>query len=156
MDCVVCLHAEWCPSDWHHVLRHARDGVLREVFTMDNCRQTALLQQVQDSKCTYNLKLCKLPLLTFSAKNTHHCRTVELRQSHPPLHFTVELPQIWLFHPMAQFCDLSTNVLSPSIFTMAYQIAIFFVLEDTWHYWSHRALHTPRLYKMIHKIHHSS
>ena len=44
--------------------------------------------------------------------------------------------------------------LSPSIFTMAYQIAVFFVLEDTWHYWSHRALHTPRLYKMIHKIIH--
>jgi hypothetical protein len=27
-------------------LRHARDRVLREVFTMDNCIQTALLQQV--------------------------------------------------------------------------------------------------------------
>ena len=55
---------------------------------------------------------------------------------------------------MAQFCGLSTSVPFPSIFTMTYQIAIFFVLEDTWHYWSHRALHTPRLYKMIHKIHH--
>lgn len=55
---------------------------------------------------------------------------------------------------MAQFCGLSTSVPFPSLFTMAYQIAIFFVLEDTWHYWSHRALHTPRLYKMIHKIHH--
>lgn len=37
---------------------------------------------------------------------------------------------------------------------MAYQIAVFFVLEDTWHYFLHRALHWGPLYKMIHKIHH--
>ncbi|CBF79344.1 sterol desaturase family protein [Aspergillus nidulans FGSC A4] len=69
-------------------------------------------------------------------------------------HFTVELPQIWLFHPMAQFFGLSTSVPFPSFWTMAYQIAIFFVMEDTWHYFSHRALHWGPLYKAIHKIHH--
>ncbi|RDW67084.1 sterol desaturase family protein [Aspergillus mulundensis] len=69
-------------------------------------------------------------------------------------HFTVELPQIWLFHPMAQFFGLSTSVPFPSLWTMAYQIAIFFVMEDTWHYFSHRALHWGPLYKAIHKIHH--
>lgn len=69
-------------------------------------------------------------------------------------HFTVELPQIWLFHPTAQFFGMSTSVPFPSFMTMAYQIAIFFVLEDTWHYWLHRALHTPTLYKKIHKLHH--
>ncbi|PIG87433.1 C-4 methylsterol oxidase [Aspergillus arachidicola] len=96
-------------------------------------------------------------------------------------HFTVELPQIWyvptldggvfdlmfasrarlssngssrLFHPMAQFCGLSTSIPFPSLWTMAYQIAIFFVMEDTWHYFFHRALHWGPLYKAIHKIHH--
>lgn len=88
-------------------------------------------------------------------------------------HFTVELPQIWyvaktpsivgsagrltrsrLFHPMAQYFGLSTSVPFPPIWKMAYQIAIFFVLEDTWHYWSHRLLHWGPLYKAIHKIHH--
>lgn len=69
-------------------------------------------------------------------------------------HFTVELPQIWLFHPTAQYFGMSTSVPFPSWFTMAYQIAIFFVLEDAWHYWLHRALHTPMLYKKIHKLHH--
>lgn len=69
-------------------------------------------------------------------------------------HFTVELPQIWLFHPMAQYCGLATGVPFPSLLTMAYQIAIFFVLEDAWHYWFHRVLHTKRFYKMIHKLHH--
>jgi len=69
-------------------------------------------------------------------------------------HFTVELPQIWLFHPMAQYFGLETSVPFPSIWTIAYQIAIFFVLEDTWHYWTHRAMHWGPLYKYIHKIHH--
>ena len=69
-------------------------------------------------------------------------------------HFTVELPQIWLFHPLAQYCGLSTTVPFPPWWKMVYQIGIFFVLEDTWHYWFHRALHTPTLYKKIHKLHH--
>jgi methylsterol monooxygenase len=69
-------------------------------------------------------------------------------------HFTVELPQIWFFHPMCQFFGLSTTVPFPSVWTMAMQIAVFFVLEDTWHYWMHRAMHWGPLYKNIHKIHH--
>ena len=59
-----------------------------------------------------------------------------------------------LFHPMAQYFGLSTSVPFPSVLTIAYQIAVFFVVEDTWHYWSHRALHWGPLYKNIHKIHH--
>ncbi|CAG7969439.1 unnamed protein product [Penicillium olsonii] len=69
-------------------------------------------------------------------------------------HFTVELPQIWLFHPMAQYFGLSTSIPFPSPWTMAYQIALFFVMEDTWHYFCHRAMHWGPLYKSIHKIHH--
>ncbi|KAK2814213.1 C-4 sterol methyl oxidase [Arthroderma sp. PD_2] len=71
-------------------------------------------------------------------------------------HFTVELPQICnrLFHPMAQYCGLATTAPFPPLWKMAYQIAIFFVLEDTWHYFSHRAFHWGPLYKSVHKIHH--
>lgn len=96
-------------------------------------------------------------------------------------HFTVELPQIWyvptldrvvsyqksvisirsnnnsssrLFHPMAQFFGLSISIPFPSLWSMTYQIAIFFVMEDTWHYFVHRAFHWGPLYKAIHKIHH--
>jgi methylsterol monooxygenase len=88
-------------------------------------------------------------------------------------HFTVELPQIWyvvtpsalmlrdtnishrFFHPMAQFFGLSTTVPFPAWWKMAYQIAIFFVLEDAWHYWTHRMMHESKfLYKNVHKIHH--
>lgn len=38
---------------------------------------------------------------------------------------------------------------------MAFHICVFFVLEDAWHYWLHRALHWGPLYKNIHKIHHT-
>ncbi|ODH50490.1 hypothetical protein GX48_03451, partial [Paracoccidioides brasiliensis] len=69
-------------------------------------------------------------------------------------HFTVELPQIWLFHPMAQYFGLETGVPFPSPWTMAYQIVIFFVAEDAWHYWSHRLFHWGPLYRSVHKIHH--
>lgn len=29
------------------------------------------------------------------------------------------------------------------------------MVEDTWHYWAHRALHIPALYGPIHKLHHT-
>jgi methylsterol monooxygenase len=55
---------------------------------------------------------------------------------------------------MAHYTGMSISVPFPSIWTMAFQIAIFFVLEDAWHYWMHRALHWGPFYKHIHKIHH--
>ncbi|EJT74542.1 C-4 methylsterol oxidase [Gaeumannomyces tritici R3-111a-1] len=70
-------------------------------------------------------------------------------------HFTVELPQIWVFHPLATYFGLEYGVPFPSVWTMAMQIAIFFVIEDAWHYWFHRALHYGPLYKNIHKLHHT-
>lgn len=70
-------------------------------------------------------------------------------------HFTVELPQIWLFHPIATYFGMDYGVPFPSFGKMAFQIAVFFVMEDTWHYWFHRALHYGPLYKNIHKLHHT-
>ena len=31
-----------------------------------------------------------------------------------------------------------------------------FVLEDTYFYWMHRTVHSPKLYKYIHRVHHDS
>ncbi|PLW08826.1 hypothetical protein PCASD_23103, partial [Puccinia coronata f. sp. avenae] len=62
-------------------------------------------------------------------------------------HFTVEIGQIWGFHPLAEYFGMATHsVPFPSIWTMAYQIALFFVFEE--------ALHQGQLYKKIHKLHH--
>ncbi|KAH9927603.1 C4-methyl sterol oxidase [Fomitopsis serialis] len=70
-------------------------------------------------------------------------------------HFTIELPMIWFFHPMAEMFNMSTwQVPFPSWKIMAPQIALFFVFEDIFHYFAHQALHWGPLYKHIHKIHH--
>ncbi|KAF8324823.1 hypothetical protein F5887DRAFT_1021676 [Amanita rubescens] len=70
-------------------------------------------------------------------------------------HFTIELPAIWLFHPMAESLGMETyQVPFPSWTVMAPQIALFFVFEDFFHFLAHQALHIGVLYKHIHKIHH--
>jgi methylsterol monooxygenase len=48
-----------------------------------------------------------------------------------------------------------TTVPFPPVLKMIYQIVIFFIMEDTWHYWAHRAMHIwPWFYKNVHKLHH--
>jgi len=69
-------------------------------------------------------------------------------------HVTVELPQIWLFHPLATYCGLDYGMPFPPWWKIAFQICVFFVMEDTWHYFFHRGLHYGPLYKSIHKMHH--
>ncbi|KAH6688002.1 C-4 methylsterol oxidase [Plectosphaerella plurivora] len=69
-------------------------------------------------------------------------------------HFTVELPQIWLFHPLATWCGMEFGVPFPPAWKIAMQISIFFVMEDTWHYWFHRLFHYGPLYRSVHKLHH--
>jgi methylsterol monooxygenase len=54
-------------------------------------------------------------------------------------HFTIELPQIWAFHPLAEYFGIAMHeVPFPKWTKILAQVALFFVLEDTWHYWTHR------------------
>ncbi|KAE8234592.1 hypothetical protein CF326_g363 [Tilletia indica] len=70
-------------------------------------------------------------------------------------HFTVEIPQIWGFHPICEYFGLTTHTVPfPALTKMAWQIGVFFVIEDAFHYFAHRALHWGPLYKHIHKKHH--
>ena len=56
---------------------------------------------------------------------------------------------------MAEFLGMSTwQVPFPPWQHQAAQIAFFFVFEDMFHFFAHRALHWGPLYKHIHKIHH--
>jgi len=70
-------------------------------------------------------------------------------------HITVELPQIWFFHPICHFFGMQTTVPFPPLWKMIFQILVFFVVEDGWHYWNHRLMHEwTWFYKNVHKIHH--
>lgn len=42
----------------------------------------------------------------------------------------------------------------PSTRKIIFQICVFLLVEDTYHYWAHRALHWGSLYKRIHRRHH--
>ncbi|KAH3683667.1 hypothetical protein WICPIJ_005351 [Wickerhamomyces pijperi] len=69
-------------------------------------------------------------------------------------HFLVEAIPIWGFHPLCQKLGISVAVPFPEISTMLWQIGLFSVLEDSWHYWFHRLFHYGPFYKYIHKQHH--
>lgn len=43
----------------------------------------------------------------------------------------------------------------PSLLQIAWQLVVFILIQDTIFYWSHRALHLPRLFKAIHGKHHT-
>jgi methylsterol monooxygenase len=94
----------------------------------------------------YKIQKQKIPTL----KEQWDCAAIVLIS-----HFTVELPQIWFFHPIATYFGLDYGVPFPPFWKMALQIAVLFVMEDAWHYWFHRALHYGPLYKAIHKMHHT-
>lgn len=94
----------------------------------------------------YKIQVQKMPTL----REQWYCASVVLVS-----HFTAELPQIWFFHPIATRFGMQYGVPFPPVWKMAIQVAICFIMEDTWHYWSHRALHYGPLYKSIHKMHHT-
>ncbi|KAG8856077.1 C-4 sterol methyl oxidase [Serendipita sp. 411] len=70
-------------------------------------------------------------------------------------HFTIELPGIWLFHPLTEFFGMRTwQAPFPHWTTIGLQVAGFFVFEDFYHFVAHQALHYGPLYRHIHKLHH--
>lgn len=56
-------------------------------------------------------------------------------------------------HPNVQFLKTTVEEL-PSFTKMMFQLAVCLVMEDFSHYWIHRWLHTPWMYKNIHCVHH--
>ncbi|KAL8286299.1 hypothetical protein RQP46_004787 [Phenoliferia psychrophenolica] len=121
--------------------------VMHEVVYFGRCIPWMLVDKYGQSWAhKYKLQEAKMP----TAKQQWECTKYVLKT-----HFSVELPQIYLFHPMATSVGMKTwEVPFPSFTTMAAQIALFFVMEDAWHYCAHRLLHHKALYKHIHKLHH--
>jgi len=120
--------------------------LLHEIFYFGRCVPWMIIDQIPYFR-KWKLQEEKMP----TAAEQWECTKLVLIT-----HFTVQLPEIWLFHPLAEYFGMATHqVPFPKWTTMAAQIALFFVLEDTWHYWAHRTMHVyPILYKRIHKLHH--
>lgn len=118
--------------------------VLHEVVYFGRCLPWIIIDNMKMFQ-KYKLQPGKRP----SAAEQWECTKLVLLS-----HFTVELPQIWLFHPMCVYFGLSTGVPFPSFWQMAGQIGLFFVMEDAFHYFAHRGLHYGPFYKHIHKLHH--
>ena len=69
-------------------------------------------------------------------------------------HVFIQLPMQLLFHWVAQFLGFSMALPLPPVRDLAWQLPAFFVIEDFYFYWIHRALHHKSVYKYVHKIHH--
>jgi methylsterol monooxygenase len=119
--------------------------VLHEVIYFGRCLPFMIMDKIPFFN-KYKIQVQKMPTL----REQWQCAMIVLIS-----HFTAELPQIWLFHPIATWAGMKYNAPFPPIWKMFIQICICFAMEDTWHYWTHRALHYGPLYKSIHKMHHT-
>eukprot|EP00124_Ichthyophonus_hoferi_P005108 Ihof_evm3s668 gene=Ihof_evmTU3s668 len=69
-------------------------------------------------------------------------------------HCFVQLPMMFLFHLVVHRLGFSIALPLPSWQTIAWQVCVFYVIEDFYFYCIHRLLHHRLLYKHIHKVHH--
>lgn len=69
-------------------------------------------------------------------------------------HIFVEAVPIFGFHFVCEFFNIAYRAPLPKLWTICWQMTVLLLIEDTWHYWGHRALHWPWLYKNVHKQHH--
>jgi len=65
------------------------------------------------------------------------------------------LPLVYVAYPVFTILDFSTALPLPNLLVFLSQFLFCMVVEDIAHYWLHRMLHWPWLYKNIHKIHHT-
>jgi sterol desaturase/sphingolipid hydroxylase (fatty acid hydroxylase superfamily) len=61
---------------------------------------------------------------------------------------------VYLMYPLWQRCGMSMSRELPSPLKVAGQFLLGIFVNDSLFFWIHRALHTPWLYKHIHKKHH--
>ncbi|KAJ1665731.1 C-4 sterol methyl oxidase [Coemansia sp. RSA 1813] len=66
----------------------------------------------------------------------------------------VQLPMMMFFLPAAKLVGFDCLAPFPSWLRVLFQVCVFFVIEDFYHYWAHRLFHYGILYKRIHKVHH--
>mmetsp|Transcript_14769 Transcript_14769/g.19470 ORF Transcript_14769/g.19470 Transcript_14769/m.19470 type:complete len:357 (+) Transcript_14769:137-1207(+) len=70
-------------------------------------------------------------------------------------HIFIQMPMMLMTHSFLKFFDFTMEAPLPSLSSIAWKIPLFFIVEDFYFYWIHRALHHKSIYKYIHKVHHT-
>ena len=95
--------------------------LLHEFMYFFRCLPWFIIDQIPYFR-RWKLQPTKIP----SAKEQLYCLKSVLLS-----HFLVEAIPIWTFHPMCEKLGITVEVPFPSLKTMALEIGLFFVLEDT-------------------------
>lgn len=61
----------------------------------------------------------------------------------------------WGWHTQG-WTQIYTDASARPLWWMPVSLALYLLLHDTWFYWTHRAMHVPRLFRLAHAVHHAS
>jgi sterol desaturase/sphingolipid hydroxylase (fatty acid hydroxylase superfamily) len=70
-------------------------------------------------------------------------------------YIVIIFPLVYLTYPLFRHMGFSTVLPLPSLGRFTFEFLFSVLMEDISHYIFHRLLHTPWLYKNIHKVHHT-
>ncbi|XP_047939235.1 methylsterol monooxygenase 1-1-like isoform X3 [Salvia hispanica] len=89
------------------------------------------------------------PKVKLSFSDTLHCYKSVMR-----MFFLVVGPLQLVSYPSILIIGIRTGLPLPSLWEIALQLGVYFLVEDYTNYWVHRFLHCKWGYEKIHKVHH--
>ena len=60
----------------------------------------------------------------------------------------------WLY--LHEFTAIYVDIAEFGYWYLPLSLLIVLLLHETYYYWIHRAMHSPKIYKIVHKVHHQS
>ena len=55
-----------------------------------------------------------------------------------------------------QWTQIYSDISDYPLWWLPASVFVYLLLHDAWFYWTHRAMHRPRIYKRMHAVHHAS
>lgn len=52
--------------------------------------------------------------------------------------------------------QIYSDIHAYSLWYLPLSVLLYLIAHDTWFYWTHRAMHAPRLFRIMHAVHHES
>lgn len=63
---------------------------------------------------------------------------------------------VWTFFVIHPYTNVYDNISDYSLYYYAFTFVWMFFLHDAYFYWAHRLMHHPKVFKLVHLIHHKS